>query len=89
MRKSYLDNLRWVTVVLVVIYHVLYMYNGEGIAGTLGNITNLDVQYYDAYMYLVYRFSSYREAASDILSLSTRARSSLRAERKSFWCHAR
>ena len=54
MRKSYLDNLRWVTVVLVVIYHVLYMYNGEGIAGTLGNITNLDVQYYDAYMYLVY-----------------------------------
>ena len=37
MRKSYLDNLRWVTVVLVVIYHVLYMYNGEGIVGTVGN----------------------------------------------------
>ena len=27
MRKNYLDNIRWVTVVLVVIYHVLYMYN--------------------------------------------------------------
>ena len=54
MRKSYLDNLRWVTVVLVVIYHVLYMYNAEGIVGTLGKITNLEVQYYDAYQYLVY-----------------------------------
>ncbi len=30
MRKYYLDNIRWVTVVLVVIYHVIYMYNGEG-----------------------------------------------------------
>ena len=54
MRKSYLDNLRWVTVVLVVIYHVLYMYNAEGIYGTLGKITNLDVQYYDVYQYIVY-----------------------------------
>ena len=54
MRKSYLDNIRWVTVVLVVIYHVLYMYNGEGILGTLGKITNLDVQYYDIYQYIVY-----------------------------------
>ena len=26
MRKYYLDNIRWVTVVLVVIYHVIYMY---------------------------------------------------------------
>ena len=54
MRKSYLDNIRWVTVVLVVIYHVLYMYNGEGILGTLGKITNLEVQYYDVYQYIVY-----------------------------------
>ena len=29
MRKAYLDNIRWVTVVLVVIYHVIYMYNAE------------------------------------------------------------
>ena len=54
MRKSYLDNLRWVTVVLVVIYHVLYMYNAEGIVGTVGKITSLDVQYYDVYQYIVY-----------------------------------
>jgi hypothetical protein len=40
-----------VTVVLVVIYHVLYMYNGEAI---LGKITALDVQYYDIFLYAVY-----------------------------------
>ena len=54
MRKYYLDNIRWVTVVLVVIYHVLYMYNGEGILGGLGKITALDVQYYDIFLYAVY-----------------------------------
>ena len=54
MRKYYLDNIRWVTVVLVVIYHVLYMYNGEGILGGVGKITSLDVQYYDVFLYAVY-----------------------------------
>ena len=44
MRKYYLDNIRWATVVLVVIYHVIYMYNGEGILGGVGKITSLDVQ---------------------------------------------
>ena len=54
MRRYYVDNVRWVTVVIVLIYHVLYMYNSEGILGGLGKITNLDVQYYDIFMYLVY-----------------------------------
>ena len=54
MRKRYLDNIRWVTVVVVVLYHVLYMYNAEGILGGVGKITNLNVQHYDAFMYLVY-----------------------------------
>ena len=54
MRKLYLDNIRWVTVVLVVIYHVIYMYNAEGILGPLGKITDLDVQYIDIYQYIVY-----------------------------------
>ena len=36
MRKCYLDNIRWITVVLVVVYHVLYMYNAEGVAGGIG-----------------------------------------------------
>ena len=54
MRKHYLDNIRWITVVTVVIYHVLYMYNAEGIIGGVGKITNLDIQYYDMFQYLVY-----------------------------------
>ncbi len=54
MRKHYLDNIRWMTVVIVVIYHVLYMYNAEGVLGGLGRITDLTVQYYDAFQYLVY-----------------------------------
>ena len=54
MRKHYLDNIRWVTVVLVVIYHVFYMYNGEGVLGGLGKITSLNIQYYDLFMNIVY-----------------------------------
>ena len=54
MRKYYLDNVRWVTVVIVVIYHVFYMYNAEGILGGLGKITGLSVQYYDIFQYFVY-----------------------------------
>ena len=54
MRKHYLDSIRWITVVIVVIYHVLYMYNAEGVLGGIGKITNLDVQYYDIFTYLVY-----------------------------------
>ena len=54
MRKHYLDNIRWITVVIVVFYHVLYMYNAEGILGGLGKITNLTSQPYDIFMYFVY-----------------------------------
>ena len=54
MRKYYLDNIRWMTGVLVVVYHVLYMYNAEGLLGVCGKITNLPVQYYDLFQYIVY-----------------------------------
>lgn len=54
MRKHYLDNIRWITGVLVVIYHVFYMYNAQGISGGLGPITDLKIQYYDLFMYIVY-----------------------------------
>lgn len=54
MRKHYLDNVRWVTVLVVVLYHVLYMYNGQGIPGVLGKITDVPVQYWDLYEYIVY-----------------------------------
>lgn len=51
MRKYYLDNIRWVTVVLVVIYHVIYMYNGITV-GVIGPFT--EVQYQDGLQYLLY-----------------------------------
>ncbi len=54
MRKHYLDNIRWFTVFVVVLYHVFYMYNAEGISGTVGKITGLEVQYYDLFQYIVY-----------------------------------
>ena len=54
MRKHYLDNIRWIVGVLVIIYHVFYMYNAQGISGGLGPITDLKIQYYDLFMYIVY-----------------------------------
>ena len=52
MRKVYVDNIRWMTVVLVVIYHVIYMFNGIETAGVIGPFHK--VQYQDAYQYMVY-----------------------------------
>ena len=52
MRKVYLDNIRWITVVLVVVYHVIYMYNGVVTFGVIGPFQ--EVQYQDVYQYLVY-----------------------------------
>ena len=54
MRKYYLDNIRWITVVIVVLYHVIYMYNAEGIPGGCGKITDLEVQCFDVFQYIVY-----------------------------------
>ena len=30
-RKEWLDNIRWMTIIIVVIYHVFYYYNNIGI----------------------------------------------------------
>ena len=54
VRKNYLDNIRWITVVIVVLYHVFYMYNAEGVLGGVGQITKLSTQPYDIFQYLVY-----------------------------------
>jgi len=51
-RRIYLDNIRWITVVIVVIYHVIYMYNGIQVAGVVGPFSK--VQYQDAIQYIVY-----------------------------------
>lgn len=52
MRKTYIDNIRWITVVLVVIYHVIYMFNGVSLFGVLGPFS--DHQPQDIYQYIVY-----------------------------------
>lgn len=52
MRKYYVDNIRWATVLLVVLYHVVYMYNGVATAGVTGPFH--EVQYQDALQYLLY-----------------------------------
>lgn len=52
MRKTYIDNIRWITVVLVVIYHVIFMYNGIETTLTVGPFSDFQPQ--DVFMYLVY-----------------------------------
>lgn len=52
MRIHYLDNIRWLTGLLVVVYHVIYMYNGVLTVGVIGPFQ--EVQYQDAIAYLLY-----------------------------------
>lgn len=52
MRRCYLDNIRWITGILVVLYHVIYLYNGVLPIGVIGPFR--DVQYQDAIAYLLY-----------------------------------
>ena len=52
MKKYYLDNIRWITVVIVAIYHVIYIYNGVQPFGVIGPFK--EIQYQDAFQYLVY-----------------------------------
>lgn len=52
MRKLYLDNIRWATVILVMIYHVFYMFNAAGVLGGVGSFR--EIQYQDGLLYFVY-----------------------------------
>lgn len=51
-RKIYLDNIRWITVCIVVIYHVIYMFNGVQPYGVIGAFREHQLQ--DGFQYLVY-----------------------------------
>ena len=53
MRKNWIDNLRWVTVLLVLIYHVIYFYNNKGVFGGIGGFGD-GPQYQDIVMYVLY-----------------------------------
>lgn len=52
MRKHYLDNIRWITVVLVVFYHVIFMYNGVVTAMVIGPFH--ENQFQDRILYMLY-----------------------------------
>lgn len=53
MRKHWIDNLRWVTVLLVLLYHVIYFYNNKGVFGGVGGFDD-GPQYQDVLMYILY-----------------------------------
>ena len=55
-RKHWMDNLRWVTVLLVLIYHVFYFYNNKGVFGGIGGFGEYPEykQYQDIVMYILY-----------------------------------
>lgn len=52
MRRTYLDNIRWATILLVLIYHVCYMFNGVGVLGGIPDAANIPA--FDAIGYIVY-----------------------------------
>lgn len=52
MRKYYIDNIRWMTIVLVVVYHVIYMFNSVETSLVIGPITRFHGQ--DVIQYLLY-----------------------------------
>ena len=56
MRKHWMDNLRWVTVLLVLFYHVIYFYNNKGVFGGIGGFGDYPAcpQYQDVVMYILY-----------------------------------
>lgn len=53
MRRHWIDNLRWVTVLLVLFYHVIYYYNNKGVLGGYGGWGD-GPQYQDVVMYVLY-----------------------------------
>ena len=85
MRYHYLDNIRWVTVLLVMFFHVFYYFNAYCMGSGIGGFS--DYQPQDAVLYLLYPWlmpllfvvagmSSYyalqRKSAGDYLCTRTR-----------------
>ena len=51
MRYHYLDNIRWVTVLLVMFFHVFYYFNTYCMGSGIGGFS--DYQPQDAVLYLL------------------------------------
>ena len=54
LRRAYLDNIRFITVCIVVIYHVIYIFNGVQPFGVIGPFK--DRQILDAFQYITYYY---------------------------------
>lgn len=52
MRKHYIDNVRWLTVLVVTVYHVIYMFNNLQTFGVVGGF--YESQWWDHFLTLVY-----------------------------------
>ena len=52
MRKYYIDNVRYFTIVTVVLFHVIYMFNGSAPEGVIGPFHKNQTQ--DIFQYIVY-----------------------------------
>ena len=85
MRYHYLDNIRWVTVLLVMFFHVFYYFNAYCMGSGIGGFS--DYQPQDAVLYLLYpwlmpllfvvagmssRYALQRKSAGEYLSTRTR-----------------
>ena len=51
-RKAYLDKIRWVTVLLVALYHVGYLFNGVSVLGGIPDAKHIPA--WDGFLYVVY-----------------------------------
>lgn len=50
-RKNYLDNIRWITVILVMVYHVIWLMNSQG---CISNIGVKGYAFLDGVLYFIY-----------------------------------
>lgn len=50
-RKHYIDNIRWTTVVLVIVYHAIYMFNSLGIITNLAEPGIPEMDFWGAIVY--------------------------------------
>lgn len=51
MRKYYLDNLRYGIVLLVIFYHIVYLFNSLGV---ITNVVIPGIPQMDVFLYLIY-----------------------------------
>ena len=90
MRKHWIDNLRWVTVLLVLLYHVVYFYNNKGVFGGIGGFGD-GPQYQDVIMYILYPWFMpllfiLQASAHDMHCKTTPERSGSRYAHANYWC---